>query len=845
MKVLFLSTAILLFHFAQSQSTQIPVIPGVSHTLADSRKTNLSSISYTLDFSIPVKRTEAIEGKEIIAVHIKNNSVPLQLDFKDSASKLHSLQVNGKTCAVNFTNEHIVISPSFLKKGKNHIRINFTAGELSLNRKEDYLYTLLVPDRARTFFPCFDQPDLKAFFTVTLKIPEGWTALTNGALKEEGTEWRFETSDLIPTYLFSIAAGKFSRQSQTVDGKKMNFLYRETDSAKIRMSVDAIFRTHKSALEFLRRYTGIKYPFKKFDFAAIPDFQYGGMEHVGAIYYNSSQLFLDSTATRNEELARTTVIFHETSHIWFGDLVTIKWFNDVWMKEVFANFIADKIMKDSSSKKDYELKFLTSHHPAAYSVDRTRGANPIRQPLENLNEAGTLYGNIIYHKAPIVMRQLEMLMGEGSFRKGLREYLQKYANSNATWPQLVTILDKYTPLNLVDWNRVWVNTPGRPVINYEVNYLGDKISKFTVRQNAESGGAETWAQIFDIAFVYGDSLVRTTVNLQGIEKRITELEGKPKPDLIVFNASGMGYGLFPVDEAVLDKPLSITDPVVRASMYINLYENMLSGKNIHPKQLLEWYATNMYKEEEELSLALLTGQVNEIFWRFLKPATRNALAPQLENDLWLALQKVNTANKKKLVFRSWMNIASTKNELDSLYRMWKEKIPPPGVRFAEQDYTGIAVNLVLKNYPDSNIINEQVARISNPDRKQRLAFMIPSLSADVATRDSFFTSLQNLQVRKNESRVEEALGYLHHPLRTGISLKYLPQTLEWLEEIQKTGDIFFPGAWLNASFRWYQDEKAVKIVNDFFSEHPAYNIKLKNKILQATDLLERAVKIAE
>ena len=158
----------------------------------------------------------------------------------------------------------------------------------------------------------------------------------------------------------------------------------------------------------------------------IPSFQFGGMEHPGAVYYNASGLLLDESATQNQMLGRASLISHETAHMWFGDLVTMTWFNDVWMKEVFANFMAAKIVNPSFPDVNHELRFLLQHYPSAYDVDRTDGANPIRQELANLNEAGSLYGAIIYQKAPIVMRQLELLIGADAFRDGLREYLKAH-----------------------------------------------------------------------------------------------------------------------------------------------------------------------------------------------------------------------------------------------------------------------------------------------------------------------------------------------------------------------------------------------------------------------------------
>src|SRR5437762_13069358 len=170
--------------------------------------------------------------------------------------------------------------------------------------------------------------------------------------------------------------------------------HRETDAAKIARNRDAIFDLHAAALRWLEAYTAIPYPFGKFDFLLVPAFQFGGMEHPGAIFYNASGLLLDESATQDQMLGRASVIAHETAHMWFGDLVTMRWFDDVWMKEVFANVMAAKIVNPSFPGVNHDLRFFFQHYPGAYDVDRTEGSNPIRQPLANLNDAASLYGAI-------------------------------------------------------------------------------------------------------------------------------------------------------------------------------------------------------------------------------------------------------------------------------------------------------------------------------------------------------------------------------------------------------------------------------------------------------------------
>ena len=350
----------------------------------------------------------------------------------------------------------------------------FRAGDQSLNRNPDFLYSLFVPARAHLAFPCFDQPDLKARYTLELAVPADWEAVANGAelsrdTSGDRTRIRYGETQPIPTYLFAFAAGQFQIETAERNGRTYRMFHRETDAKKVGRNRETVFDLHASALDWLEQYTGIPYPFGKFDFVLVPSFQFGGMEHPGAIFYNAAAVLLDESATENQMLGRASLIAHETSHMWFGDLVTMRWFNDVWMKEVFANFMAAKIVNPSFPKINHELRFLVANYPAAYSVDRTAGTHPIRQELDNLNEAGSLYGAIIYQKAPIVMRQLERLLGADQLQDGLRAYLKQFAFGNASWLDLVRVLDERTDRDLAAWSRVWVEEAGRPSIRTELD----------------------------------------------------------------------------------------------------------------------------------------------------------------------------------------------------------------------------------------------------------------------------------------------------------------------------------------------------------------------------------------
>ena len=825
---------------------------GVSYELAQFRKSTLSNIKYELDLDIPESKTDRISGTENLTFNYKKQSeVPLQIDFKENAASLLSVSVNGQTIKPVLENEHILIDQKYLKSEHNQITFKFLAGNSALNRRDGYLYTLFVPDRARTMFPCFDQPNLKANYSLTLTIPEKWNAMANGVLKETTVKQGrkkmiFAQSDLLPTYLFSFAAGDFKYFKEKIGLEDAGMLYRETDTIKIKNSMDSIYNLYRNSLAYYEKWTGIPHPFQKHGLVVVPDFQFGGMEHPGAILFQNSTLFLDKNATQSQLNNRSNLLAHEVAHLWFGDMVTMDWFNDVWTKEVFANFMADKSTGASSDKSVYDLKFLTTHFPAAYSVDRTIGANPIRQVLDNLQNAGMMYGPIIYNKAPIMMRQLELLIGEENFRKGISEYLRKYAYSNATWPDLITILDNQTPEDLQSWNKVWVNEPGRPIIDYTIKYKGNKIENFKISQHPEHGDTQKlWPQEFQISLFYPDKIEKVDVKFSEKQQDIPELKGRQKPLFVLQNSSGIGYGVFNVDNDLISGFSLIKDPVSRASAYISLYENMLGGSGITPQELLHFFAGQLQKESTELNLRLITGYISGIYWGFLTESIRNKESESLENIVWNALQKQAAVNNKKNLFDCYQGIFHSKKAYDNLYTIWKSQTAPQSITLNDEDFTSLALALSLRNNNNNDLLQEQLTRIKNPDRINRFKIIMKAASSDKKIRDEFFNSLAERQNRSNESAVGSALAYLHHPLRQHTSINYLSKTLELLKEIQKTGDIFFPDNWLRSTFSSYQNPKALTVVNQFIQQNPDYNSILKNKILQATENLRRAQKLVK
>lgn len=842
--------AIITIGFSQSKLKESLVLEnGVSEQLAHFRKHQISNVSYGLSFEIPKQKDQEINSGLILDFTLSDLSQSLYLDFKERTRNIKSISVNGKNTAVVHEKGHIIIPAESLVLGQNKVAISFTAGDLSLNRNDDFLYTLLVPDRASTLFPCFDQPDIKATYKLSLTVPKDWSVLAGADVKnkvEKGdfTTYTFKESDKMSTYLFSFVAGIFKSVTQKPRNLEMTMLYRENNPEKLQTSTDTIFKLHQQSLDFLEKYTNYSFPFQKLDFVSIPVFQYGGMEHVGAIQYREATLFLDNSATDSEKLDRAKLIAHETSHMWFGDLVTMKWFDDVWMKEVFANFMADKIMNPIFPKVNHNLQFFSAHYASAYAEDRSLGTHPIKQNLANLKDAGSLYGSIIYNKAPIMMRQLEASMGKEAFQKGIEKYIKKYANDNADWNNLVEILDAESPLDMQKWSKVWVNQSGRAVFTDIIKYdAQNRIRKFEIEQKAEDKSDNIWPQVFQIGLIYPDTVKVVNVNIKNKNICLKELTGQPKPVSVIYNYNGFGYGVFPLDGIQSNYIASFKDEVARASSYSNLYENMLIG-NVSPEKAFDCFFRGIQTEQNELVLKIASNNLNTIYWRFFTEKQQDKVQKLLSYTLFTRLETNLSPNIKKTLFNLFSSIAHSDSAKAKLYQIWNKETVIPNLKLNEDDYTNIAMNLAIFKHEKANeILNKTRTTITNPDKQKRFEFLLPSLSKDESVRNAFMESLKDDKNREKESWVSVGLANIHHPLRQESAQKYIRFSLDLTEEIQRTGDIFFPKDWLSNTVGRYSSKYAFDEVQRFLKENPNFSPILKRKLFQATDGLYRAQNI--
>ena len=798
---------------------------GVPKELADHRKVNISNVVYDLTFNIPSNLSHKVTGTAIISFDLKEQE-DLILDFQgefNGTAYVYYGKKNNKRRSFEalYEDEHIIIPMRQLQAGKNKIELNFTCQDKALNRNKDYVYTLFVPDLARSVFPCFDQPDLRAVFVTTLHTPSGWKTMTS------------DNSCQLPTYLYSFVAGNFQEKTGTRNGRLMRALYRETDPAKV-AQLDKVFDETSQALKWMEGYTSIACPFKEYGMVILPNYQFGGMEHPGAIQLSDRRIFLEKNATQEEELYRTELIAHEIAHLWFGDLVSLKWFGDVWTKEVLANFMASKITRRQYKGIDHDLNFLKTFQNAAIAIDRTDGTHAIAQELNNLNHASLLYDNIIYDKAPVMMRMMEQVMGAPAMQNGLNRFLIDHQFDNASWDDLIKALDKAAPsADVKKFSDIWVKQKGMP--NIHTSY---KDGQIVVTQSDPLHRGIFWPQQFEVKVIYDLTESQTlTVDMQ---KPTMTFKVPGRPSYIIPNSNGKGYGRFTLDDNYtrqMPKRLITTrNDLNRYALLQVIHDNYLMGK-ISPSYFSELYRL-MVKERNP---QIMSTAIEHMF-KILEDVNVDQRAA-LELCMMDLLNENRTNECHQYIIRKMSTCVSSPEVLDQIESIWRNHNDP---LLNEHDYMEMAYRLAIMHPQQwQEILSTQRARLTTDDLKNEFDYVCRACNPDGNQRLQLFNDLLRPENRQKEPWAIAMLRLLNSDVFEPQSNSYIESSLKSLEYIQQTSDIFFPSKWMKALMAGHKSREAAQAIDSFIKATPNYPSNLKNIVLEASWILMKQVPYTE
>jgi len=821
---------------------------------------------------------------------------------KENLSMISNVSVNGRFVVLNpdssrfgvivesreeqnfyEINEHLVFTDG-VKFGENVIKLDFTSPILTSGAaitryvdKEDgaeYVYSLFVPSDTSTAFPVFDQPDLKAKFKLDVTSPIDWKVVSNseesggGESKKTGTTRHsfFETAP-ISTYVFAFASGNFevffekeaknplktfgavlgSTRKTLISNLFGSRIYvRKSQAEKFKQHAAEVFRLNREAVKYLESYFDYKFPFPKYDLVLIPEFPFGGMEHAGATFLRESSVIFPQEPTKNDFVSRANLIFHEAAHQWFGDTVTMKWFDDLWLKEGFAEFMAYKTLEKVLPEYNAWKIFYERNKQLAYLTDSTKGTTPIYQEIPNLSSAKSAYGNIVYRKAPSFLKQAEFYLGADKFQTAVRAFLKKHEFANAEWMDLVKEFETASKQDLKDWANVWVKQPGLPIIRtvrFASTSPREGIARFI--QLDESGRTTLWKQKVQIITYYSDNTG------EGVKKEIgdniedSQIKFDGKVDYIFPNYQDYGYGIFLLDEKsrayVLDNIQNEKDDFLRTMMWGALWDSVREAE-LAPQDYVELVIKNINVETDESTIQTLLNRVSTAMNYYLSDNQRNEFVPQLETLLIEKMSKAATLGQRITFYRAFLNIGSSENARQKLKEILNLKFEIKDLKLKTKDKFDIITRLLILGDKDAPNLLAELEKTENSDDAKRYAYAAKAGIGTVENKAKFYNDFVGSK-EIPESWIESAFVPFNSSKHAELTLPFLEKALAELPNLKRNRKIFFVNGWLGAFIGGQRSEQALAIVNKFLADNPNLDRDLRLKILENADGLERAVKI--
>ncbi len=861
--------------YGMNESSNADPQPGVARELARFRAAHYGNVRYKLQIEL-APGAELLKGSEEIRVTLDASVTELVLDWRKSKpqARVWEIEVNGRAAAdAREVNDHIVIPGAYLVRGENVVRLKFespiqTSGSavtryLDREDNSEYLYTLFVPSDASTAFPCFDQPDLKARFQLEVTAPYAWEVISNTYPKEEHLRFLdphepippnekkrilFHETEPLSTYLFAFAAGPFKEFKDETSRVPMSLFVRKSKAARAEKELAEVFRLHRNCLEFLAGYFDFKYPFPKYDIVIVPEFAYGGMEHAGATFLREERVLFPTDPTAVDLAARAELICHEAAHQWFGDLVTMRWFDDLWLKEGFATFMAYKAMEKILPGQDAWKIFYQRTKPGAYTTDVTKGTTPIFQEIPNLSAAKSAYGNIVYLKAPSMLRQAEFYLGAREFQKAVRELVRERAFGNAEWADLVKAFERSSGRKLDDWAAAWVRRRGlaRVQVKWDADPAG-RVTRLTLSQRdaLDEGGA--WPMRVRLLLMDEARGPKTlTVTMSGAgETVVKEAAGLRRPAYVFANYEDYGYGLFLLDDAsrafVVEHLGQVRDDFLRALLWGSLWDSVREAE-LAPADYINLAIKLIPRERDEVTAQGVLARVQAAFNRYLSDAQRKDVAPRLEQMLADRMVKAETAGLRITSFRAFQGIATTDEGRATLKRILRDELKIPGMQLRSRDRFDIITALMTNDDAEAPALLAAQSKADTSDDARRYAYAAGAARADARVKQSYFDAYLT-DPKLAESWIEASFGPLNAVSQAELTRPLLDPALKELPRLKRTRKIFFVNGWLAAFIGGQCDPRALAIVQDFLGREQGLDRDLKLKVLEVSDGLERCVRI--
>jgi len=559
---------------------------------------------------------------------------------------------------------------------------------------ETYLYSQFEVADTRRVYAVFEQPDLKATFQFSIKAPRHWHVISNSPTPvaietmqyppSEYINWNFEPTVRIPCYVTAIVAGPYHRVEGSVLSRKGRIgadVYCRKALADY-LDADVILDETQAAFEFYEKLFEMDYPFEKYDQLFVPEFNAGAMENAGCVTLLEDYVFRSKVATAKRE-RRTVTVLHELAHMWFGDLVTMKWWNDLWLNESFAEFASTLATAEVTKYENAWVTFNSLEKSWAYRQDQLPSTHPIMANIRDLEDVEVNFDGITYAKGASVLRQLVAWVGQDAFFKGVAEYFRKHHHANATLGDLLAELEAASGRELKSWSAVWLEKAGvttlRPVI--ETDDAG-VITRFDVAQEAPA----EWPTLrphrlriggYDVVEGRLQQVWIEETDVDGDLTPIPDLVGRQRPALILVNDDDLAYAKVRLDDASLATAVGSLDtlPALPRSLVLAGAWDMTRDAEMPARQFISLVLGNIAAESESTVVLVLLRQLATTLQMYVTPEAAREETGKAADALWQLTVQAEAGSDNQLQFlRAFAGLACTEAQFDNLQALLDDKL---------------------------------------------------------------------------------------------------------------------------------------------------------------------------
>ncbi|MFB2586037.1 aminopeptidase N [Herbiconiux liukaitaii] len=669
-------------------------MPGENLTRAEAREradlVDVSSYDVVLDLTTG---PETFRSTTTIAFTAKPEAVG-KATFVDAITRtVHAVTLNGESLDPAEVSDGVRIQLPALEASNVLVvdadMIYTNTGE-GLHRFVDpvddevYLYSQFeVPD-SRRMFAVFEQPDLKATFAFTVTAPDYWQVVSNSTTPEpvagpdSTATWSFAPTPRISSYITALVAGPYvvERSSLTsADGREIPLGVFSRASLSQYMDADYIFEKTREGFEFYEKHYDFPYPFEKYDQLFVPEFNAGAMENAGAVTFTETYVFR-SKVTEAVRERRVITILHELAHMWFGDLVTMRWWNDLWLNESFAEYMSTLAAAEATEWKEAWTTFAAMEKSWAYRQDQLPSTHPIVAEINDLEDVQVNFDGITYAKGASVLKQLVAWVGQEEFMKGVAAYVNKHQFANTELVDLLTELEKTSGRDLTEWSQLWLETAGvntlRPSIGYDEN---DVITSFEVLQEATLDYPTIRPHRLAIGFydLEGDSLVRSyrvELDVDGTSTSVPQLVGRRRPALVLLNDDDLAYAKIRLDAFSLDVAIErladIESPLARSLVWGSAWDATRDAET-PARDFVRLVLGNIATETESTTIRTVLGQLVLAATAYVAPEARDETVRTAADALWkLALEAVPGSDAQFQFVKFFAALAGTEEQLENV-----------------------------------------------------------------------------------------------------------------------------------------------------------------------------------